>query len=546
MARLGRFTPLVFVVAGLVTPACTGVLGDAPDGADGPGSETQALLPSPTLRRLIARQYTNAVRDILGEDAAVAATPPPDIALNGFETIGAAQLAVNDQAVVQYESSARGIAAAAMGDSARIDELVGCAPSGPADEACHRELVTRFGRRAFRRPLIEEEIAAYTAVALEAAQEFNDFYAGVEYAMAAMLQSPFFLYQVELGAPDAENPSKRALSGFEIATRISFFLTDSTPTDELLDAAEAGSLATADGVKEAARALLEGPEARAALRGFYEEFLRLRELDALVKDSATFPQFSASLAQAMKEETLALIQDVVWDRDADYRDILDADYTFVNSELAAFYGMTAPSEPGFTKVPLGPEEKRGGFFGHASFLSLFAHATSTSPTLRGKFVRERVLCQSIPAPPNNVVTEFPPGAEAQTARDRLKAHQEVPSCAGCHVPMDSIGFGLENFDGVGLFRTTENGADIDAKSEVDGMPFDGARELGTALRSSERVPLCVTRNIFRHATGHVETTGEAEAIEALGQAFEASGFRMKELLVEIAASEAFRNVGAVQ
>jgi len=157
-----------------------------------------------------------------------------------------------------------------------------------------------------------------------------------------------------------------------------------------------------------------------------------------------------------------------------------------------------------------------------------------------------MLCQSIPAPPNNVVTEFPPGAEAQTARDRLKAHQEVPSCAGCHVPMDSIGFGLENFDGVGLFRTTENGADIDAKSEVDGMPFDGARELGTALRSSERVPLCVTRNIFRHATGHVETTGEAEAIEALGQAFEASGFRMKELLVEIAASEAFRNVGAVQ
>jgi PAS domain-containing protein len=528
-------------MAGLVTPACTGILGDAPVGVEG-----AEALPSPTLRRLIARQYKNAVRDILGEDAALAAAPPPDIALNGFETIGAAQLAVGDQAVVQYESSARGIAAAAMGDSARISELVGCAPSGAADTACHRELVARFGRRAFRRPLIEEEIAAYSAVALEAAQEFNDFYAGVEYAMAAILQSPFFLYQVEIGVPGAENPSRRALTGFEIATRISFFLTDSTPSDELLDAAEAGSLATSEGVRDAARDLLEQPGARAALRGFYEEFLRLRELDGLVKDTNTFPQFSASLAQAMKEETLSLIQDVVWERDADYREILDADYTFVNQELAAFYGFPEPTEPGFAKVAIKPEEKRGGFFGHASFLSLFAHATSTSPTLRGKFVRERMLCQSIPAPPNNVVTEFPPGAEAQTARDRLKAHQEVPSCAGCHVLMDNIGFGLENFDGVGLFRTTENGADIDAKSDVDGIPFDGARSLGTALRSSDEVPLCVARNIFRHATGHVETKGEAEAIAAIGEAFEASGYRMKELLVEIAASEAFLNVGALQ
>jgi PAS domain-containing protein len=542
---LGKFPLLLFAVAGLVTPACTGILGDAPEGLDGPGASSQGL-PSPTLRRLIGRQYTNAVRDILGEGAAVAAAPPPDIALNGFETIGAAQLAVGDQAVVQYESSARGIAAAAMGDSTRIAELLGCSPSGPSDEACHRELVTRFGRRAFRRPLIEEEIAGYTAVALEAAQDLNDFYAGVEYAMAAMLQSPFFLYQVELGEPDAQDPSKRKLTGFEIATRLSFFLTDSTPTDELLDAAEAGSLDTPEGVRAAARLLLEQPGARAALRGFYEEFLRLRELDGLVKDSTTFPQFSASLAQAMKEETLSLIQDVVWDRDADYREILDANYTFVNPELAQFYGLPAPEGPGFAKVPVAADEKRGGFFGHASFLALFAHATSTSPTLRGKFIRERMLCQSIPAPPNNVVTEFPPGAEAQTARDRLKAHQEEPSCAGCHVLMDNIGFGLENFDGVGVFRTTENGADIDAKSDIDGVPFEGARGLGTALRGSDKVPLCVARNIFRHATGHVETAGEAEAIAAIGEAFEASGYRMQELLVEIAASEAFRSVGALQ
>ena len=155
-----------------------------------------------------------------------------------------------------------------------------------------------------------------------------------------------------------------------------------------------------------------------------------------------------------------------------------------------------------------------------------------------------MLCQSIPAPPNDVVTEFPPDSEAQTAREKLAVHQEIPSCAGCHVKMDNIGLGLENFDGVGLFRTTENGAEIDAKSDVDGVPFDGAKELGAVLRENPDVSLCVARNIFRHATGHVETSGDKELIYALGDAFEASGYRLKELLVEIAASDAFRYVGA--
>jgi PAS domain-containing protein len=538
-----RAAILSLAVAGAVTPACLGNIGEPPSGA-GVGVEAAEVLPSPTLRRLIVRQYKNAVRDLLGEGAAAATTPPADSALNGFETIGAAQLSLGDAAVTAYETSARAAAAAAMGDTARIDALVGCSPAGPEDAACHRELIGRFGRLAWRRPLIEEELAKYTAVAQAAATEYGDFYAGVENVLATMLQSPFFLYQVELGAADAKDPSRHALSGYEIATRMSFFLLDTTPDEALLDDAEAGRLATPEGVREAAKKMLERPDARAALSGFYDEFLRLRELGTIAKDQTAFPQFSPALAQAMKEETLALISDVVWDRDADYRDILDADYTFMNAELAAFYGVTPPTEPGFVKVPLGDDQKRGGIFGQASFLSLFAHATSTSPTLRGRFVRERMLCQSIPAPPNNVVTELPSDAEAKTMREKLKAHQEIESCKGCHSLMDNIGFGLENYDGVGLFRTKENDVDIDTKSDIDGVPFDGAAELGAVLREDPDVPLCVARNIFRHATGHVETKGERASIDALGEAFEASGFRLKELLVEIVASEAFRNVGA--
>jgi hypothetical protein len=545
--RLGGSSALLLLALALAAaPACTGSIGDAPDGLEPPGSAAQAL-PEPKLRKLIARQYKNAVKDLLGEAAALAAAPPGDVALNGFETIGAAQLALGDAAVIQYETSARGVAAAAMGDTALIADLVGCSPTMPDQEACHRAFVERFGRLAWRRSLAKEEVDVYTDLAQEAATDLNDFYAGVEYAIAALLQSPYFLYQVELGSPDGEDTSRRTLNGYEIATRMSFFLLDSTPSPSLLDAAESGALETPEGVREAAQGLLEGDAARGALRGFYEEFLKLRELDTIVKDGTEFPQFSPGLAQAMKEETLALIGDVVWDRDADYRDVLDADYTFMNAELAAFYGVDPPAgDGGFVKVPVPPDQKRGGFFGHASFLSLFAHAKTTSPTLRGKFVRERMLCQSIPAPPNNVVTEFPPDTEAKTAREKLSAHQKIASCAGCHVKMDPIGFGLENYDGVGAFRTTENGADIDAKSDIDGALFDGAKELGGALREDRSVTLCVARNIFRHATGHVETKGEEDDILALGDAFEQSGFRLKELLVEIVASEAFRHVGEIE
>lgn len=550
MARLRAKTALLLFAAAsaiAASPACTGNIGDAPAGGvtgpSTPGSEAQSF-PAPTLRKLVARQYRNAVRDLLGVDAALAAAPPADAPMNGFESIGAAQFALGDTEVRQYEESARAVAAAGMGNPASIAALADCSPTSPPEaETCQRVFVERFGRLAWRRPLDKEEIDLYAAVAKKAAEELNDFYAGIEYATAALLQSPNFLYQVELGEPDLQVPGARKLTGYEMASRISFFLLDTTPDEALLTAAEAGKLATAEGVREAARALLGTPAAREALRGFYDEFLRLRDLPKLVKDGEFYPQFSPSLAQAMQEETLALIDDVVWERNADYRDVLDADYTFVNAELAAFYGLPTPEEEGFSRVVLPPEQKRGGIFGHAGFLSLFAHATSTSPTLRGRFVRERMLCQSIPAPPNNVVTELPSDAEAKTMRDKLAAHQKDPSCSGCHKLMDNIGFGLENYDGIGVFRTMENGVTIDTKSDVDGVVFDGAKELGSALRNDDDVSMCVVRNIFRFATGHVETKGEKVAMEALGQAFADSGYKLQDLLVEVVASDAFRLVG---
>ena len=517
--------------------------GDSDDG--GAGAEFE---PAPVrLRLLLARHYHNAIRDLLGEAAAAQASPPVDTALNGFEAIAAAQVALGDAAVEQYEKSARAVAAAAMKDQARIAGLLGCTPTGPDDIACHRQFVTRFGRLAWRRALTVEEIDLYTGVANNAALELGTFDAGLESAIATFLQSPFFLYQVEVGEPDPNDPDTRILSSVEMATRLSFFLLDTTPTPEILSIAEDGGLSTPELVRGIAEVMVEAPGARLALGNFYAEVLRLRTIESLAKDPATFPTFSPDLATAMRQETLALIDDIAFTADADFRDFLDAPYTFANGPLAFHYGLIPdPAQLGDTwqRFDLPVDGKRGGILGQAAFLASYAHVSSSSPTLRGKFVREILMCQGMPAPPPDVVTELPEGAEYKTMRERLQQHMTDPACSGCHKLMDPIGLGLENFDGVGAFRLIENGVMLDTSETIEGLgDFDGARQLGALLRDSPEVTRCLVRNLFRHATGHLELATEKSALVAIDDGFAAAGYRMKDLLVDLVSSPAFLHVG---
>lgn len=504
------------------------------------------LEPAPVrLRTLLSRQYVHAVRDLLGEAAAEVAEPPPDTAINGFDAVAASQLVLSSASVDAYERSAQAVAQAAMqAEPERIAAYYTCTPTGPGDEACLSEFVASFGHLAFRRPVLDEEIATYTAVGLTAALELDDFDYGVQTVIATFLQSPNFLYQVEVGEP-TEVPGVRRLTGLEVATRMSFLLTDTTPDGELLARAEEGELDDEAGVREAAELLLERPEARGALAEFVSEVYRLRDLPTLPKDPTVFPEFSSTLSAAMAQETLALVEDLAWEQDADFRDLFDAPYTFVNTQLAALYGLPDPGQYGetLTRVTLPEEQGRGGIFGHASVLSLQAHVTSTSPTYRGKFLRQQILCQSIPAPPGDVDTSLPTNEEWNTMRQRLEAHMSDPTCAGCHQLMDPIGLGLENFDGIGRFRTTENGETIDVESELDGQRFAGAAELGAIVKDTPGASACLVRNLFRHGTGHIEIEGEYDELERIDAAFGESGYRMQDLLVELVASPAFRLVG---
>jgi len=525
----------------------TGSDGDDETGGDETG-EGVDYAPAPVrLRLLLARQYRNAIRDLLGEPAAAVTTPPIDTALSGFEAIAASQVALGDSSVELYEKSGRAAAAAAMQDPARIAAYRGCEPTGPDDAACHRAFVTTFGRLAWRRPLTTEEIDLYTDVALDGALQLGDFNAGTANAIATFLQSPYFLYQVEVGEPDPNDPAQRTLSSLEAATRLSFFLLDTTPTAEILTIAENGGLATPDDVRAIAEVMVEAPGARLALGNFYAEVLRLRSLESLAKDPTTYPQFSPALGAAMRQETLALIDDIAFTVDGDFRDILDAPYTFVNGPLAALYGLIAdPNQLGenWQRFDLPAETKRGGILGQAAFLAAYAHVSSTSPTLRGKFVRELLMCQGMPAPPPDVVTELPTGEAYKTMRERLAKHMTDPACSGCHNLMDPIGLGLENYDGVGVFRTIENGVVLDTSEALDQLgEFDGARQLGNLLRGSDQVTRCFVRNLFRHATGHLELWSESPALADIDLAFADAGFRMKDLLVELTASQAFLRVG---
>jgi len=493
-------------------------------------------------RVLLRGQVLRSVEDLLGPAVAAAMELPEDVPLNGFAAIGASQLSPGPAAVTAWELSAQAAAEAAFAGGVP-GGLVPCTPSAPDDAACLGQFVRGFGRRVFRRPVTDAEVATWVAVGQQAGQAYGRFDRAAQYVVAGMLQSPAFLYLAEVGEPDPLSPGRLRLTRYELASRLSYFLAGTTPPESLLVAAEAGALDTPGGIRAQARALLALPSSRRALESFFAELFDLPRLQRIAKDPATYPLFSPALAEAMREETQRFLMDLV-DRGADFRDFLDAEQSWVNPDLARLYGIADGPESGFALRPYPASTLRGGVLGQAAFLSLSSHPRLTSPTRRGRFVRERLLCQPVPAAPSSVSTaQFSQAAAGGhvTLRERLADHAGNPQCAGCHVLMDGIGLGLEHYDAIGAWRADDEGLPIDAVSALDGLgSFEGAKALGALLRGHPRVMDCLTRNLYRVAVGRVEMDGEARTVRAVLEAFERSGFKLEEALVEVAASEGFR------
>jgi hypothetical protein len=332
-----------------------------------------------------------------------------------------------------------------------------------------------------------------------------------------------------------------------VASRLSFFLWNTTPDVELLEAAANGELTTENGLAAHASRMIEDSKARRGLRNFFSEQLELYRLDALSKDPTLFEHYNVALGPDSAEETLLSLERVVFDAESDFRDIMTTRQTFVNARLAALYDVPAPSADGFGFVELPRSQQRVGLLGQASWLNLHSHAVSSSATLRGKAVREVLLCQVIPPPPSTVDVSIPePSGETLTLRDRVAEHLLDPACSGCHEAMDPIGLGLENFDAIGSWRVRDNGAEIDVTGTLDSVDFANPVELAESIRNHPAFAPCTVRTLARYAVGRTESREELSHLEVLSTHFAAGEFRLKPLLLEIVMSPMFRNAGVPQ
>ena len=521
-----------FALPALLVVACFGCEEDPPPTED--GSAFESFEPGPVaLRRLTRVQYARVVRDLFGPDVVVPDLAEPDVAQGGLLSVGASDTSFSARGVESLEDGAFAIAEQALATPESIERLVPCAPDGIVDSDCSAAFVRTLGLRAWRRPLTDDEVARIAGIADTAAEALDDFHAGLHYAVAALLQSPFFVFRAEL-----------ELDGYELAARLSFFLWNAAPDDTLLAAAASGTLATDEGLRAQARRLLGSRRAREGVRNYFTEQLGLYRLDRLHKDPTLFEHFNTQLGPDAREETLRVIERIVFDDDTDFREVMTTRDTFLNPRLASLYGVPAPVRGGFGDARLPADGGRGGLLTQASFLNLQSHAVSSSATLRGAFVREVLLCQEIPAPPVNVDTSIPePTGEKVTLRDRVEEHMGSESCAGCHRLTDPIGLGLENFDGIGRWRTHEYGGRIDPSGDLDSVPFDDALMLGTVVRDHPAFAPCVVRTLVRYATGRPEIPEELPALETLSERFADSGYRVKSLLEEIVLSPLFRRAG---
>jgi hypothetical protein len=332
-----------------------------------------------------------------------------------------------------------------------------------------------------------------------------------------------------------------------MASRLAFFLWNSGPDDALLQAAAAGDLADTDTLREVVRDMLTDDRARRGVRAFADDWLELDGLVELGKDPSAFAYFSPKVGQNAREETLSVFEHLVIDADADFRTLMTTRTTFVNSRLAALYGVPSPAVHGFGQTTLPDDGPRAGLLGHASVLALHASPNRSSPTLRGLFVRERLLCQAMPPPPANVDTTIPESsADAPTMRERLAVHLETPACAGCHLMTDPIGLGLERFDGLGGFRATENDALIDPSGAIDGADFDDARGLGEALANHPAFVPCIVDTLWEYANGRLSQSADHLQTDDLVTRFESSGYQLLSLLEDVVLSHGFRHVGSLE
>ncbi len=491
------------------------------------------------LRRLTEAQYRNSVADIFGPDIRVAGRFEP-IVRPAHELIasGAREAAISPAGLEQFDAIARGIAGQAF-DEAHRGQFVPCAPKLPnaADRACAEKTLAPLARLIFRQAPSAAELGFYTGIANRAAEQSGSFHEGLELALGAMLTSPRFVYVVETAEPDPDHPGELRLDNASRAARLSFMLWNSTPNEALLRAAEAGELTDPAKLEATAQRMVDSPRFEQGLRAFFSDMLLFEKFDELAKDPLIYPYFNLEVLDALPEQTLRTITNHLLSAGGDYRTLFTTPRTVMTRSLGALYQVQVRRPKGWEDFTFGPQDDRAGLLGQAGFLALYSHSGRSSPTLRGKAIREVLMCQPVPNPPGNVnftAVQDVTNKAMPTARIRLNAHNTDAVCAGCHKITDPAGLALERFDGIGVARSAENGAPIDVSGAMDGVSFSGATGLGKALAESPDTTTCVAARVMEYAAGR--PADQADAVEALERRFAGAGYDVRSLFRMVAGS----------
>ena len=496
------------------------------------------------LRRLTAAEYDATIRDLLLDDESDAALLLPADAFTPFDNDYTTQLP-SEALVEAAELLAADAAGRLLADAPRMDELLPCVPAGPDDEACLREFVTTFGRRALRRPLTDAEIEVYlhgddgTEGAVELAADAGDFGIGVYAVVAAMLQDVEFLYRVEVGTPVEGDDTIFRLDDFEIGARLSYLLWGSLPDDWMLDRAEAGNLHEPDDVREVATMMLTDERALDRIDRFHALWLGYDSMP-----------FGGDLATAMREETRGLLNRVIFQDDNAWQELFRSSETFVSDLLAEHYELPLPGSETPTWVDYG-DSGRQGLLSHGTFLSNGGKFGDTSPVQRGLMVRTRVFCQDVPPPPPGVDVDQPPQGEAALCKEERYAVHSEGGCASCHDQIDPIGFGLEQYGPLGRLRQfevdnpdtpeDETVCEISGQGELEGIgTFSGPAELADLALEAGYLDACVQQQLYRFLVGRYELSAmDAAFINEAADRLGDGDFTFRSLVLEYVGDETF-------
>ncbi len=495
-----------------------------------------------TIRRLNRAEYNNTVRDLFGHPLRPADDFPGDDVGFGFDNDGDV-LSMPPLLMEKYLAAAEKVVRAVWRDEAARGRVLAPGRDDKDKTQSARKVIRVFADRAWRRPATPDEMKRLLRFVEMAERNGDTAEAGIQFALRAVLTSPHFLFRVELDPSGAGKDGKaHPLTEWELASRLSYFLWSSMPDEELFRLARSGDLAKPDILADQVRRMLKDAKARALVDNFASQWLQLRSLRGFTPDQARFPEFDERLRTAIQRETELFFEHVVRE-DRSVLELLAADYTFVNERLAKHYGIAGVTGDEYRKVSLAGTP-RGGVVTQASVLAVTSNPTRTSPVKRGKWILETLLGAPPPPPPAGVeeLKDDKPGAELTgTLRQRMEQHRANPSCASCHRRMDPLGFGLENFDAVGAWRTIDGKEPVDATGVLPGgESFRGPDGLkAVLLKRKDQFARCLADKVLTYALGRSTERGDRCAVDAVARELTAADYRFSAVVLGVVRSEPF-------